>query len=201
MEALHDLVKIGKVRYLGASTMFAWQFITAQEVARRNGWTPFVSMQNFYNLVYREEEKEMNRYCAETGVGLIPWSPLAGGFLARPRDGEQTERQKVMGKLNQDRNDVMTLESTYKVHDVLTQIAKDRKVSLSEVAIAWVLHMEGVTSPIVGISKLSQLEPALKAVKLKLTGKELDALCAPYKPVPLQGFFPTPVFGRRQAKL
>jgi len=196
MLALHDLVKSGKVHYIGASTMFCWQFVTAQEVAKRNGWTQFVSMQNLYNLVYREEEKEMNRYCAETGVGLLPWSPLHGGYLARGPDASETARSKDVKKNNHWTTD----ESTEKVRSVVLKIAKERKVTPTEVSLAWLLHMEGVTAPVLGVSKLSHLDTAIKSVKLKLSGKELDELAEPYRPRTFQGLEPAPIFGRR-AKL
>jgi len=197
MLALHDLVKSGKVHYIGASTMFCWQFVTAQEVAKRNGWTQFVSMQNLYNLVYREEEKEMNRYCAETGVGIIPWSPLSGGHLARGPDAPETHRSAISKQMRPGWFD----ESSEKVRSVVLKIAKERNVTPTEVSLAWLLHMEGVTAPIVGVSKLSHLEAALKSVKLKLSAKELDELAEHYKPRSIQGFFPPPKFGRRKAKL
>jgi len=196
MLALHDLVKSGKVHYIGASTMFCWQFVTAQEVAKRNGWTQFVSMQNFYNLVYREEEKEMNRYCVETGVGLLPWSPLHGGYLARGPDAPETARSKDVKK----NNNWWTDESTEKVRSVVLKIAKERKVTPTEVSLAWLLHMEGVTAPVLGVSKLSHLDAAIKSVKLKLSGKELDELAEHYRPRTIQGLDPEPKFGRR-AKL
>jgi len=197
MKALHDLVEAGKVRYIGASTMFAWQFIKAQTVAEVNGWTKFVSMQNLYNLVYREEEKEMNRYCAETGVGLIPWSPLAGGYLAREASSTKTAREETSAPFRNNWFD----ESTDKVRQVVLSIAKKRQVTPAEVALAWVLQMEGVTSPIIGVSQPSQLAPLLKAVNLKLTESEFDELALHYRPRDLQGYFPTgPKFGRR-AKL
>jgi len=194
MKALHDLVESGKVRYIGASTMFTWQFVTAQELAKRKGWTQFVSMQNFYNLIYREEEREMNRYCHETGVALIPWSPLAGGYLARTKESAQTPRELAWKERKKD----LTDENSDKVREVQIKIAKERKVTQSEVALAWLLAMEGVTAPIIGVSKLSHLEPALKAVKLKLTSAELDELALHYKPRNIQGFFPDVTFGRRK---
>jgi len=194
MGALHDLVKSGKVRYIGASSMFAWQFISAQEVAKRNNWTQFISMQNLYNLVYREEEKEMNRYCAETGVGLLPWSPLAGGYLARSAADPQTVRGKASSQVRG-----WFDESTERVRNVVLKIAKERNVTPSEISLAWLLHMEGVTAPIVGVTKFSHLEPALKSVKIRLTDAELDELAKHYTPRNIQGIA-SAKFGRR-AKL
>jgi len=194
MRALHDLVQSGKVRYIGASTMFAWQFIQAQTVAKVNGWTQFVSMQNLYNLVYREEEREVNRYCAETGVGVIPWSPLAGGYLARLAE-EQSIRSQ--GEKTSPYRQGWFDESTEKIREVVRRIANERKVEPTEVALAWLFRMEGVTAPIIGVSKLSQLDAAIRSVHLQLSDSELDELAKHYQPRKLQGWNPAPVFGRR----
>jgi len=181
MKALHDVVQSGKARYIGASTMHAWQFAKAQHVAIINGWTPFVSMQNLYNLVYREEEREMNPLCLDQGIGVIPWSPLQGGYLARPSsDSEPTAREKMESKIQL--FTPMNRENSPAVREAVKIIADKRKVSMAEVALAWLLSKEVVTAPIIGVSKMSQLEDAIKAVSLKLTEKEIEALEANYKP-------------------
>src|SRR5215468_6846763 len=181
MEALHDVVKAGKARYIGASSMYAWQFAKAQHVAEVNGWTKFVSMQNHYNLIYREEEREMLPLCRDQGVGVIPWSPLARGFLAgnRSRDGEaQTTRAKS------DAN-ILTanafLESDYTIRDRVNELAKDKGVSGAQIALAWLLHQPVVSAPIVGASKMKHLEDAVAAVNVKLTDEEAKALAKGYQ--------------------
>jgi len=199
MKALHDLVQMGKVRYIGASTMFAWQFAKAQEVALKNGWTTFTSMQNLYNLVYREEERDMIPLCYSQGVGLIPWSPLARGYLTRTNDpatNKATVREQVEDQLTVGWFD----EHTAKIRDVLHKIAKEKKVSAATLATAWVLHQAPVSSAIVGISKASQLDDAIAAINVKLTDKELDELEVHYRPRDLQGMWPKPKLSIR-AKL
>jgi 1-deoxyxylulose-5-phosphate synthase len=176
MEALHDVVRAGKARYVGASSMYAWQFAKMQHAAERHGWTPFVSMQNHYNLIYREEEREMLPLCQDQGVGVIPWSPLARGRLTRPWDAE-TARSETdeFGKslyLDQDRTTV---------EKVLT-LADRRGVSPAQVALAWLLAQPAVTSPIVGITKPEHLTDALAAVDLELTDDEIADLGADYAP-------------------
>tara|TARA_Y100000296_G_scaffold1045_1_gene1117 strand:- start:166 stop:1188 length:1023 start_codon:yes stop_codon:yes gene_type:complete len=178
MEALHDIVKAGKARYIGASSMFAWQFAKAQEVARANGWTRFIAMQNHVNLLYREEEREMLPLCADQGVGVIPWSPLARGRLARAWD-ETTVRSETdgFGKLlyrQQEDADRAIVES-------VGAIAADRGVSRATVALAW--HFaKGVTAPIIGATKPGHIGAALEAVTLGLTDEEVARLEAPYLP-------------------
>ncbi|OAN82595.1 alcohol dehydrogenase [Erythrobacter sp. EhN03] len=178
MEALHDIVKAGKARYIGASSMFAWQFAKAQEVARANGWTRFIAMQNHVNLLYREEEREMLPLCADQGVGVIPWSPLARGRLARAWD-ETTVRSETdgFGKLlyrQQEDADRAIVES-------VGAIAADRGVSRATVALAW--HFtKGVTAPIIGATKPGHIGAALEAVTLDLTDEEVARLEAPYLP-------------------
>lgn len=178
MEALHDIVKAGKARYIGASSMFAWQFAKAQEVARANGWTRFIAMQNHVNLLYREEEREMLPLCADQGVGVIPWSPLARGRLARAWD-ETTVRSETdgFGKLlyrQQEDADRAIVES-------VGAIAADRGVSRATVALAW--HFtKGVTAPIIGATKPGHIGAALKALTLGLTDEEVARLEAPYLP-------------------
>jgi 1-deoxyxylulose-5-phosphate synthase len=182
MDALHDVVKAGKARYLGASSIFAWQFAKAQSIAV----TPFVSMQNHYNLVYREEEREMIPQCLDQGVGVIPWSPLARGLLAgnRTREGE-----RLTTRANTDRfsDALYRLEIDFDVVDRLTQVAQARGVPSAQVALAWLIHKPGVTAPIVGATKLGHLEDALAAERLELSDEEIAALEEPYVPHAVAG--------------
>jgi aryl-alcohol dehydrogenase-like predicted oxidoreductase len=193
MEALHDVVKSGKARYIGASSMFAWQFATLQHIAERHGWTRFVSMQNHYNLVYREEEREMNPYCRATGVALLPWSPLARGFLAGNRKpGEAGATDRRQGATSRAATDEIAQKFYYRdadfaVVDALTRLAAEKGASNASLAYAWLLHQEGVTSPIIGISKPGQLEQALEALSIRLSADDLARLAAPYQPHPLIG--------------
>ncbi|MFF6910994.1 aldo/keto reductase [Streptomyces sp. NPDC012466] len=181
MEALHDAVKAGKVRYVGASSMYAWQFSKAQYTARLNGWTPFVSMQNHYNLIYREEEREMLPLCADQGVGVLPWSPLARGRLTRDWDTttERSATDAFGGSLYQ--------EGDRTIVEAVTRIAGERGVPRAQIALAWLLHQPTVTSPIVGASKPGHLEDAVAAVEIRLSDKELEELQSPYAPHPIAG--------------
>jgi aryl-alcohol dehydrogenase (NADP+) len=181
MEALHDVVRAGKARYLGASSMYAWQFAKAQHVAEVNGWTPFVSMQDHYNLLYREEEREMIPLCRDQGVGVIPWSPLARGRLTRPWDTTtaRAETDAFGSTLYRD-------EDAEIVATVL-EIAGGRGVSAAQVALAWLLAQPGVTSPIVGVTKPEHLADAVAAVDLELSAGELERLSAGYLPHPIAG--------------
>jgi aryl-alcohol dehydrogenase (NADP+) len=186
LEALHDVVKAGKALYLGASSMYAWQLAKLLYTADKHGFTRFVSMQNHYNLVYREEEREVNPLCVEEGLGLIPWSPLARGFLAGNRSkggGGGTARS------NDDEfaNRLYYKESDFRVVEAVSEIAKRREVSNAQVALAWLLHQPGVTAPIIGATKLEQLIDAVKAVDLTLDDAELKALGAAYEPHPVLG--------------
>ncbi|MGP4024660.1 aldo/keto reductase [Actinomadura sp. 3N407] len=185
MEALHDVVKSGKARYIGASSMYAWQFAKAQHVAEMRGWTKFVSMQNHYNLVYREEEREMNPLCADQGVGLLPWSPLARGLLAgnRERGGER----KTVRSRNDAFGDNLYTEADFDVVDAVRGVAKERGVPPAQVALAWLLDRPAVTAPIVGATKLTHIEDAVAAETLKLDEKEVVRLEAPYHPHPVRG--------------
>jgi aryl-alcohol dehydrogenase-like predicted oxidoreductase len=188
MEALHDLVRAGKVRYLGASSMWAWQFAKMQQVAREHGWTPFASMQNHYNLAYREEEREMIPLCRDQGVGLIPWSPLARGFLAGNRAGSDARD----GATSRARTDDIAQKLYYRASDFATverlgALARSRGESNATLAYAWLLHKPGVTAPIVGVSKPEQLEQAVRAVNLPLSAAELEQLEAGYEPHPVLG--------------
>ncbi|UQX90347.1 aldo/keto reductase [Jatrophihabitans telluris] len=182
MEALHDVVKAGKARYIGASSMWAWQFLHAQHVAETNGWTKFVSMQNHYNLLYREEEREMLPLCEATGVGVIPWSPLARGKLTRPW-GTATSRSETdeFGKtLYQDSDRVIV--------DRVNEIAGQRGIPAAQVALAWLLVKPVVTSPIVGATKQTQLSDAVAAVEIELSPDEIGRLEEPYTPHQVVGF-------------
>jgi aryl-alcohol dehydrogenase (NADP+) len=187
MEALHDVVKAGKVRYLGASSMWAWQFAKAQQVAKENRWTRFVSMQNHYNLVYREEEREMIPLCRDQGVALIPWSPLARGFLA----GNRKPDDKAAGATSRAATDTIAQQLYYRASDFATverlgAVATERGVSPATLAYAWLLH-KGVTAPIVGASKPGQIEQAAAAVDLALSAAEIARLEAGYEPHPVLG--------------
>jgi 1-deoxyxylulose-5-phosphate synthase len=185
MEALHDVVKAGKARYIGASSMFAWQFAQALNVCEMHGWTKFVSMQNHYNLVYREEEREMNPLCRDQGIGLIPWSPLARGFLAgnRNKSGGSTSRANT----DKYAKDMYYQDDDFAVADRLTQVAQARGLPNMQVALAWILSKPGITAPIVGASKLPHLEDALSALAVKLSEEEIKQLEEPYKPHPILG--------------
>lgn len=186
MEALHDVVKAGKARYIGASSMYAWQFAKAQHTAEKNGWTKFISMQNHYNLVYREEEREMNPLCADQGVGLIPWSPLARGFLAgnRTRDkGGETTRAKT----DPFAHDMYYQDSDFEVVDRLVELASRMGHKPAQVALAWILSKPGVDAPIIGATKMYQLEDALTALEINLSETETKYLEEPYVPHPILG--------------
>jgi len=185
MEVLHDVVRAGKARYIGASSMYAWQFAKAQYTADSHGWTRYVTMQNHYNLVYREEEREMNPLCLDQGVGLLPWSPLARGLLAgsRTRDGGKlTARARSDGF-----GDSLYTDDDFDVVDVVNSIATERGVPAAQVALAWLLHQPGMTAPIFGATKLSHVDDAVAAVQLRLSEEELARLAAPYRPHPIRG--------------
>ena len=186
MEALHDVVRAGKARYIGASSMFAWQFAKAQHAAALHGWTRFVSMQNHYNLVYREEEREMIPQCIDQGVGVIPWSPLARGLLAgsRSRDGA---KHTVRANSDAFGDTLYTDPSDFDVADRAAEVAAARGVPTAQVALAWLLHRPGVTAPIVGATKVSHLQDALAAEQLTLTRDEMRRLEEPYVPHPIAG--------------
>ena len=187
MEALHDLVKMGKVRYIGASAMYAWQFQKAQYVAEKNGWTKFVSMQNHYNLIYREDERELIPFCAENKIALTPYSPLASGILAKKSDETSTRietdytRKAKYGK---------TAEADRLIVDRVGELADKYQVPRAHVALAWLLHRPQVVSPIVGATKLSHLEDAVNALELKLTLEDMLYLEEMYTPHELVGLIP-----------
>ena len=186
LEALHDLVKAGKVRYLGASSMHAWQFTKALYLADRHGWTRFVSMQDHYNLLYREEEREMLPLCASEGIGVIPWSPLARGRLARAWAAPATHRFETdqFGKTLYGQTET----ADRKVVDRLGEIADRRGVARAQVALAWLLGKSVVTAPIVGATKPGHLADAVASLSLRLSAEEIQALEEPYVPHPVVGF-------------
>jgi aryl-alcohol dehydrogenase-like predicted oxidoreductase len=185
LEALHDVVKAGKVRYIGASSMFTWQFVKAQYLADQHGWTRFSTMQNHYNLIQREEEREMLPFCLDQGVGVIPWSPLARGKLARPWDAEATARSEndEFGKTLYNQ----AVESDKAIVERVAHIAESRGVPMAQVALAWVAQQPAVTAPIVGATKPHHLDDAVAAVALKLTPDEFTSLEEPYIPHPVSG--------------
>jgi 1-deoxyxylulose-5-phosphate synthase len=182
LEALHDVVKAGKARYLGASSMFAWQFARMLYTSDRHHWTRFATMQNHYNLVYREEEREMVPLCLEEGVGLLPWSPLARGLLAGNRKAG-TERSKQDDYAQK----LYTREADDRVVDAVQDLAKERDVPPAQIALAWLLHKPGVTAPIIGASKPNHLEDAVAALAIKLSKAEIERLEAVYVPHPVLG--------------
>ncbi len=185
MEALHDVVKAGKARYIGASSMWAWQFAKAQQAANEHGWTHFVSMQNHYNLVYREEEREMIPLCKDSGVALLPWSPLARGFLAGNRmsgkcgETERARSDEVAQKFYCRESDFRTVEN-------LGNLAEEKGISKATLAYAWLLH-KGVTAPIVGASKTCHLDQAVAAIDVRLSEDDIERLESGYEPHPVLG--------------
>src|ERR1700757_1020695 len=185
LEALHDVVKSGKVRYIGASSMHAWEFARALGIAEKHGWTRFVSMQNLVNLLYREEEREMLPLCAAEGIGVIPWSPQARGKLSRDwhYSSIRTETDEAFGRLF-----AKTEEADKKVADHVAEVATARGVSRAQIALAWLLSKPVITAPIVGATKLNHLDNAIAAIDLKLSAEEIAALEQPYVPHAMVGF-------------
>ncbi|MBK9006768.1 MAG: aldo/keto reductase [Anaerolineae bacterium] len=186
MEALNDVVRAGKARYIGASSMYAWQFAKAQHTAERRGWSRFISMQNHYNLVYREEEREMIPQCVDQGVGLIPWSPLARGFLAgnrRKEDWGDTMRSKsdTFG------HSMYFREEDFAIVERAGEVAKERGVTVPQIALAWLMNKPHISAPIIGATKMDHLEQAITAVDIQLTEDEVKRLEEPYKPHPVLG--------------
>lgn len=186
LEALHDLVKIGKVRYLGISSVYAWQFAKALFLADQHGWNRFVSIQNHYNLVYREEEREIIPLSLDQGIGIIPWSPLARGFLAGNRSKEDYG-QTVRAKTDEFAHKLYYQDSDFQIVDRVVELAQKRGVKPAQIALAWLLHQPGVTAPIVGASKIEHLKEAVEAVDLKLSDEERKYLEEPYRPHPILG--------------
>jgi len=186
LEALHDVVKSGKVRYIGASSMYAWQFSKSLYLADLHGWTRFVSMQNHYNLVYREEEREMGPLCRAEGIGVIPWSPLARGFLSGNRS-RQDWGETARAKSDEFAHQMYYQESDFTVVERVVELAQQRGVTPSQIALAWLLHQPGVTAPIIGASKMAHLEEDIAAIDIKLSPEELDTLQEPYQPHPVLG--------------
>jgi aryl-alcohol dehydrogenase-like predicted oxidoreductase len=180
MEALHDVVRAGKARYIGASSMYAWQFAKAQHTAQAAGWTRFVSMQNHYNLVYREEEREMIPLCLDQGVGVIPWSPLARGLLAGSR--RRDDRRRTVRSGSDPLADSMYEDADFDVVDVVRAVADERGLPPAQLALAWLLGRSGVSAPIVGATKVGHLDDAIAAVDVSLSGEEAARLEAPYRP-------------------
>lgn len=186
MEALDDVVKAGKARYIGASSMYAWQFAKAQQVAERHGGTRFVTMQNHFNLVYREEEREMVPLCVDQGVGLIPWSPLARGFLAGNRTKDKSG-ETTRSKSDDFAKRMYFEEGDFTIVDRVAETAKTLGVSNAQVALAWLLAKPGLTSPIIGATKMHHLEEAVAALSVKLTAEQIAWLEEPYRPHPVLG--------------
>lgn len=183
LDALDDLVRAGKVRYIGASSMFAYQFAKALHISEMNGWARFVSMQNHYNLVYREEEREMTPLCKEEGIAILTWSPLARGFLTGSRK-RGTQDATPRDQSDQYAKELYYQESDYQIVDRVVELAKKKGVKPAQVALAWLLHQDGVTAPIIGASKMEHLDDAIGALEVKLDGDErkfLEELYAPHR--------------------
>ncbi|KAJ5544973.1 hypothetical protein N7535_006640 [Penicillium sp. DV-2018c] len=183
MRALNDVVESGKVRYIGASSMAAWEFQTLQNIAERNGWHKFISMQNFHNLMFREEEREMIPYCRDSGVGIIPWSPIARGALARPWGSRGTVREGSDGVLNMFVRSRES-EADKAIIDRVEELAKKKGVSMAQIAIAWSLAQKGV-NPIVGLHSIQRIDEAVAATKVQLSQEEIKYLEEPYVPKPV----------------
>lgn len=186
LDALNDVVRAGKARYIGASSMFAWQFARALHTSEVHGWAKFVSMQNHYNLVYREEEREMIPLCVDQGIGLIPWSPMARGFFAgdRKRGGGG---ETVRANSDPFGDSLYFRDEDFVVAECATQVAKERGVTGSQIALAWILHKPHVHSPIVGTTKMEHLDQAIAALDIQLSDDEIRKLEEPYKPHPILG--------------
>jgi 1-deoxyxylulose-5-phosphate synthase len=185
MATLHDVVRSGKARYIGASSMFAWQFAKAQHLAETNGWTRFSSMQNYYNLLYREEEREMIPLCLDQGVGCIPWSPLARGLLAGNRDRDGVRNTVRAG--SDAYADALYSDADFDVVDAVKAVAGERGLPPAQIALAWLLSKPVVSAPIVGATKIGHLEDAVAAVGVKLSEEEVARLEAPYRTHPVLG--------------
>jgi aryl-alcohol dehydrogenase-like predicted oxidoreductase len=186
MEALHDVVKAGKARYIGASSMYAWQFAKALHVADIDGWTRFVTMQNHYNLVYREEEREMIPLCQAEGIGIIPWSPLARGFLTGNRS-RADDGNTVRGKSDTFSHEMYYEDSDFDVVDHVVEIAQKHGFTPAQIALAWMLHKPWITAPIIGATKMPHLEQAVSALEIQLSPEDIAYLEEPYRPHPVLG--------------
>jgi aryl-alcohol dehydrogenase-like predicted oxidoreductase len=186
MEALHDVVKAGKARYIGASSMYAWQFAKALHVADIHGWTRFVTMQNHYNLVYREEEREMIPLCQAEGIGIIPWSPLARGFLTGNRS-RADDGNTVRGKSDTFSHEMYYEDSDFDVVDHVVEIAQKHGFTPAQIALAWMLHKPWITAPIIGATKMPHLEQAVSALEIQLSPEDIAYLEEPYRPHPVLG--------------
>ncbi len=192
LEALNDIVRAGKARYIGASSMYAWQFARMLQMSERHGWARFVSMQNHYNLVYREEEREMLPLCRAEGIGIIPWSPLARGFLAGNRDraagpDEKKGGETLRAKTDEYAQSLYYADSDFRVVDRVVEIARGRGVTPAQVALAWILRQPGVTAPIIGVTRVEQLDKAVAALDVTLDDEECQRLEEPYVPHPVLG--------------
>jgi len=191
LSALNDIVRTGKARYIGASSMSSWQFAKMLYLADRHGWPRFVSMQNHYNLVYREEEREMLPLCREEGIGIIPWSPLARGFLAgNRRKGDHGDTSRA--KTDDFAHELYFSDADFAVADRVAELAKRQGVKPAQIALAWVIAQPGVTAPIIGASKLPQLDEAIDALALRLSKDDVAFLEEPYQPHPVLGIAPAP---------
>ncbi|MBS7564954.1 aldo/keto reductase [Mucilaginibacter sp. Bleaf8] len=186
MEALHDVVKAGKARYIGASSMYSWQFAQAQFAAERNGWTKFVSMQPHYNLIYREEEREMIPFCTDQKIAVIPWSPLARGLLTGRRSKERTETERA--KTDAFGKSLYSQDADFEIVNLVSELAEQKGVPNAQIALAWMLSKPYITAPIVGASKPGHLEDAVAALQVKLPDEEIKRLEELYVPHPVLGF-------------
>ncbi|MHB8625875.1 MAG: aldo/keto reductase [Aggregatilineales bacterium] len=186
LEALNDVVRAGKALYIGASSMYAWQFATALHLSERHGWTRFVSMQNHYNLVYREEEREMIPLCQAEGIAVIPWSPLARGFLAGNRTKSRQD-ETARSRTDDFAHRMYYEDSDFAVLDCVTKVAERHSVKPAQIALAWMLHRPGITVPIIGASKMYQLDEALAALEIKLSSADMKELEEAYRPHPVLG--------------
>ncbi len=186
LKALHDVVKAGKARYIGASSMYAWQFAKSLYLADLHGWTRFISMQNHYNLIYREEEREMAALCLAEGIGMVPWSPLARGFLAGNRKREDFG-ETTRAKTDAYAQDMYYRENDFQIVDRVVELAQRLGVEPAQVALAWLLHKPGVTAPIIGASKMPHLDQAIAALDIELSEENMKYLEEPYQPHPVLG--------------
>ncbi len=187
LEALNDVVRAGKARYIGASSMFAWQFMKALALSEQHGWARFVSMQNHYNLVYREEEREMIPLCRSEGMAVIPWSPLARGFLAGNRSASPHDDETTRARTDEFAHRLYYQESDFAVLDRVTALAEAHGVKPAQIALAWMLHTPGITAPIIGVSKAYQFDEALAALDIRLSSGEMKSLEERYTPHPVLG--------------